>query len=196
MEWVLEELRVRGHFQRVPDRNPRFTDPDVTYRATTSAIPRSVRPALASFAELFAGHSRDITAQAMVDFVASKFGDELWVEKGLPSGVPEEWYERCVVAPLRAKGLVTVGVEERRLGPQLVVTTKYLVPTPEGEGVAARYRDILEGDQRRDWRHGWRRSAPFVPDAGDFALTTLQRSAWRDPRVRLFHAVEYRPESP
>ena len=151
----------------------------VAYRVTVSPVPSSERPALASFAPLCDGHPRDITAQDLADYVAQEFGDELEVEHGYPYGTPLHWYKRCVVDPLRADGLVSVGWLED--------TREFLELTADGEAVAARYRDILRRNRRwRVWRRAWRASEPGVDGDIDIAVTTLQRSERTRKRKRVF----------
>lgn len=180
MTWALEELLCRGHFVRVTDSGAGVPGRLVAYRVAVSPVPRSARPALASFAPLFDGHPRDITAQGLAAYVARAFGDEPEVEHGHPYGSPLDWYERCVVDPLRAEGLVRV-------------TSTFLEPTADGEAVAARYRDILGSNRhRRDWRRPWRASAPVVAGDIDIAVTTLQRSERTRKRERVF-VVELLP---
>ena len=174
MTWALEELLGRGHFVRVTDSGAGVPGRLVAYRVTVSPVPRSARPALASFAPLFDGHPRDITAQGLADYVAREFGDELEVEHGYPCGSPLHWYERFVVDPLRAEGLVSVH-------------GRFLEPTADGEAVAIRYRDILRSSRhRRVWRRPWRASEPVVAGDIDIAVTTLQRSERTRKRERVF----------
>jgi hypothetical protein len=185
MTWALEELLCRGHFVRLTDRGAGVPGRFVGYRVTVKPVPRSARPALASFARLFDGHPRDITPQRLAHYVSEQFGDKIEVEHGYPCGSPLHWYERCVVDPLRAEGLVSVCVEQALLG-SLQLTRSYLEPTADGEAVAARYRDILSNRHRRDWRRPWRASEPVVPGDIDIAVATLQRSQRTRSRERLF----------
>ncbi|WP_020145954.1 hypothetical protein [Terracoccus sp. 273MFTsu3.1] len=185
MTWALEELLCRGHFVRLTDNGAGVRGRFVGYRVTGKPVPRSARPALASFAPLFDGHPRDITPERLARYVAQEFGDKLEVEHGYPCGSPLHWYERCVVDPLRAEGLVSVCVERALLG-SLQLTRSYLEPTADGEAVAARYRDILSNRHRRGWRRSWRASEPVVRDDIDIAVATLQRSQRTRSRERLF----------
>ncbi|KRF41946.1 hypothetical protein ASH01_17860 [Terrabacter sp. Soil811] len=185
MTWALDELLCRGHFVRLTDNGAGVPGRFVGYRVTIKPVPRSARPALASFAPLFDGHPRDITPERLARYVAQEFGDKLEVEDGYPCGSPQHWYERCVVDPLRAEGLVSVCVEQALLG-SLQLTRNYLEPTADGEAVAARYRDILSNRHRRDWRRPWRESEPVVPGDIDIAVATLQRSQRTRSRERLF----------
>jgi hypothetical protein len=180
MTWALEELLCRGHFVRVTHRGAGGTGRLVAYRVTVSPVPRSERPALASFAPLFDGHPRDITPQGLADYVAREFEDELEVEHGYPCGSPFHWYERFVLDPLRAEGLVSV----RGKPPGL---DSHLDLTDDGEGVAVRYEDILSSNRRwRVWRGPWRASEPVVAGDIDIAVTTLQRSERTRKRERVF----------
>jgi hypothetical protein len=184
MTWALEELLCRGHFVRVTDNGAGVPGRFVGYRVTVTPVPRSARPALASFAPLFDGHPHDIDPYDLADYM-TEFGDELEVEHGYPCGSPLHWYERCVVDPLRAEGLVSVSVEQTLLG-SLQLTRSYLEPTAYGEAVAARYRDILSNRHRRDWRRLWRASEPVIGGDIDIAVATLQRSQRTRSRERLF----------
>ncbi|KRC91038.1 hypothetical protein ASE25_22095 [Terrabacter sp. Root85] len=131
MTWALEELLCRGHFVRLTDRGAGVPGRFVGYRVTVKPVTRSARPALASFAPLFDGHPRDITPQRLARYVAQEFGDKLEVEHGYPCGSPLHWFERCVVDPLRAEGLVSVCVEQALLG-SLQLTRSCLEPTADG----------------------------------------------------------------
>ena len=149
MTWALEELLCRGHFVRVSIGGAGVPGRLVAYRVTVSPVPRSARPALASFAPLFDGHPRDITAQGLADYVAREFGDELEVEHGYPCGSPLHWYERFVVDPLRAEGLVSA--RERSSSPRPTARL-----SPPGTGTFSRAIGIGEtGDAPGVHRSLW-----------------------------------------